>query len=69
MKRCTVASGLKVDAWVAFARTGNPRTAALPDWQPYTVACRSTMLLDTACRAVDAPYETERRFWADAPGT
>jgi para-nitrobenzyl esterase len=54
------------DAWVAFARTGSPRTAALQDWEPYTVAGRSTMLLDTACRAVDAPYETERRFWANA---
>jgi hypothetical protein len=29
-------------------------------------ARRSTMLLDTACRAVHAPYETERRFWEDA---
>jgi para-nitrobenzyl esterase len=54
------------DAWVAFARTGSPRTAALPDWEPYTAARRSTMLLDMSCRAVDAPYETERRFWADA---
>ena len=54
------------DAWVAFARTGNPRTAALPDWEPYTAARRTTMLLDTACRAVDAPYETERRFWEHA---
>ena len=54
------------DAWVAFARTGSPRTAALPDWEPYAAARRSTMLLDTSCRAVDAPYETERRFWAEA---
>jgi para-nitrobenzyl esterase len=54
------------DAWVAFARTGSPRTAALPDWAPYTAARRSTMLLDMSCRAVDAPYETERRFWAEA---
>jgi para-nitrobenzyl esterase len=54
------------DAWVAFARTGSPRTVALPDWKPYTAGTRSTMLLDTSCSAVDAPYETERRFWADA---
>jgi para-nitrobenzyl esterase len=54
------------DAWVAFARTGSPRTAALADWEPYTAARRSTMLLDAACQAVDAPYETERRFWEDA---
>jgi para-nitrobenzyl esterase len=54
------------DAWVAFARRGNPGTPALPDWEPYTAARRSTMLLDMTCRAVDAPYETERRFWEDA---
>jgi para-nitrobenzyl esterase len=54
------------DAWVAFARTGSPHTAALPDWEPYTAGRRSTMLLGTSCHAVDAPYETERRFWADA---
>jgi para-nitrobenzyl esterase len=52
------------DAWVAFARTGSPRTHDLPDWEPYTPERRSTMLLDTSCRAVDAPYEAERRFWA-----
>src|SRR5207248_4668231 len=23
------------DAWIAFARTGCPRTAQLPDWEPY----------------------------------
>ena len=57
------------DAWIAFARTGSPRTTHLPDWVPYTAARRSTMLLDTSCRAVDAPFETERRFWADARGS
>jgi para-nitrobenzyl esterase len=54
------------DAWVAFARTGSPRTGALRDWEPYTAARRSTMLLDRECRTVDAPYEVERRFWSDA---
>jgi para-nitrobenzyl esterase len=54
------------DAWIAFARTGSPHTAALSNWEPYAAARRSTMLLGTSCRAVDAPYETERRIWADA---
>lgn len=57
------------DAWIAFARTGSPRTAALADWEPYTADRRSTMLLGTSCHAADAPYETERRFWADARTT
>jgi para-nitrobenzyl esterase len=54
------------DAWIAFARTGSPSTPGLPDWDPYTAGRRSTMLLGTSCRAVDAPYEAERHFWADA---
>ena len=52
------------DAWVAFARTGSPQTAALADWEPYTVPRRCTMVLGTDCAAVDAPREAERRFWA-----
>ncbi len=53
------------DAWLAFARTGNPATAALPDWEPDTAARRCTMLLGMTSGPVDAPFETERRFWAD----
>jgi para-nitrobenzyl esterase len=57
------------DAWIAFARTGSPRTSALPDWEPYSIPRRSTMLLGTSSRAVDAPYEPERRVWASPAGT
>ena len=51
-------------AWAAFARTGSPQTPALPDWEPYTVPRRRTMLLGTSCGFVDAPREEERHFWA-----
>jgi para-nitrobenzyl esterase len=51
------------DAWIAFARTGNPQTPALAGWQPYTAAGRSTMLLGAACGSVKAPFEAERRLW------
>jgi para-nitrobenzyl esterase len=54
------------DAWVAFARTGSPRTAALPGWEPYAVPRRCTMRLDAASAQEDAPYEAERRFWETA---
>jgi para-nitrobenzyl esterase len=53
------------DAWIAFARTGSPKTAALPGWEPYTASRRCTMLLGATSGPVDAPYEAERRFWAD----
>ena len=51
------------DAWLAFARSGCPRTASLPDWSPYSVPQRCTMELGLTSAAVDAPYEAERRFW------
>ena len=54
---------LMQDAWVAFARTGSPRTRDLAGWEPYTAARRTTMLLGTTTGSVDAPNEAERRFW------
>jgi para-nitrobenzyl esterase len=51
------------DAWIAFARTGNPQTPALADWTPYTASRRTTMLLGATCGSVDAPFEPERRLW------
>jgi para-nitrobenzyl esterase len=50
------------DAWVSFARTGNPSCASLGDWPPYC-ADRSTMILDKDCRVVQAAFEEERRVW------
>ena len=60
---------LMQDAWVAFARTGSPRTQDLPDWDAYSAHRRRTMILGTSCGAVDAPFEQERRFWATHAGT
>lgn len=37
-------------AWIAFARTGNPNHAGLPDWTPYSADTRPTMIFDTDCR-------------------
>jgi para-nitrobenzyl esterase len=51
------------DAWIAFARTGNPQTSALAGWQPYTSGRRSTMLLGSSCGPVDAPFDADRRLW------
>ena len=35
------------DAWIAFARSGNPITSSLPKWNPYTTDKGATMLFDT----------------------
>jgi para-nitrobenzyl esterase len=52
-----------MDAWIAFARTGHPATAALPAWPAYTVDRRATMVFDESVTLVDAPLDAERAVW------
>jgi para-nitrobenzyl esterase len=52
------------DAWIAFARTGNPATEHLPPWPAYEPSHRTTMIFGEEVAAVDAPYEPERAFWS-----
>ena len=51
------------DAWVAFARHGDPGHDGLPPWPRYEPTRRATMLLGDECAVVDRPYEDERAFW------
>lgn len=39
-------------AWVNFARTGNPTVAGQPEWKPYTRDNGNTMIFDTESRLV-----------------
>ena len=55
------------DAWLAFARTGNPSTDALGAWPTYDGSRRSTMILDAETRVEDAPLEAERAYWDGRP--
>jgi len=55
------------DAWIAFARGGDPNHDGLPNWPRYERTRRSTMLLGRECGVVDAPYEAERAFWDPLP--
>ncbi len=50
------------DAWVAFARNGNPSTDALP-WPSFETTHRKTMILDRVRRVEEQPREEERRCW------
>ena len=50
------------DAWIAFARTGNPGCESIGKWSPYGDS-RTTMILDRECRLENAPYEDERSVW------
>lgn len=42
-------AGRMSDAWLAFARTGNPNVASLPAWPQYDSRKRATMFFDNEC--------------------
>jgi para-nitrobenzyl esterase len=52
-----------MDAWLSFARTGNPSTLGAGDWIPYDSDRRATMIFDRKTQLEDAPYEEERSAW------
>jgi para-nitrobenzyl esterase len=56
------------DAWLAFARSGDPSHPGIGDWPAYDTTRRATMVLDRECRVELAPREPERAFWDSLPG-
>ena len=52
-----------MDAWIAFARSGDPTHPELPDWPTYDARTRVTMLFDQNCERCDAPLDAERAAW------
>ncbi len=55
------------EAFIAFARTGNPNCAAIPRWTPYDLRTRKTMVFNTPSRLVDDPRGAERRLFEKVP--
>jgi len=49
------------EAWLAFARTGNPATSALPAWPAYDADRRATMVFNAESRVVEDPYANVRK--------
>lgn len=55
------------EAFLAFAKTGNPNTAAIPAWAPYDLERRPTMIFDVETRMENDPRADERRLFQTAP--
>jgi len=55
------------EAFLAFAKTGDPNCAAIPRWEPYTLARRQTMVFNTPSQLVDDPRGAERRLFEKVP--
>ncbi|MGB3807242.1 MAG: carboxylesterase family protein [Erythrobacter sp.] len=51
---------LMADAWIAFARSGNPNTPVLPQWPAYDTRTRATMIFDVDPEIVHDPDGEER---------
>jgi len=55
------------EAYIAFARNGNPNNAMIPDWRPYEVPRRATMAFDIKSTLFDDPRGEERQFFSQVP--
>ena len=54
------------DAWVQFARTGNPNHKGMADWPIFTREAGPTMLFDTPSRALRNPDRAEQASMGNA---
>ncbi len=54
-------------AFAQFARTGVPMDVRLPEWRPYTLPERGTMVIDIEPRMQNDPRGAERRLFDKVP--
>ncbi len=55
------------DAWLAFAKSGDPSCASVGTWRAYDETSRHTMVFGAATKLEGAPRDEERRAWDAAP--
>jgi para-nitrobenzyl esterase len=56
-------SGIMMDTWIAFAKTGNPNNVSIPLVLPYQTGKRASIIFDKEVKVVDDPYGQERAAW------
>ncbi len=55
-------------AWVAFAKTGDPNTAEIPQWPAYDTTTRPTMIFDSEVTVKNDPLVELRTLWDQLHG-
>lgn len=55
------------EALLAFARTGNPSHKGIPEWKPYTLEKRETLVFNEKSALAFDPRGGERRLYARVP--
>jgi para-nitrobenzyl esterase len=55
------------DAWLAFAKNGNPTHSGLPEWRPYEKTDRNVMRFDTESVLEKDPHGDIRNQWDNVP--
>jgi para-nitrobenzyl esterase len=56
-----------MDAWLAFAKSGDPSHPGIPRWPRYAPPERLTLELGDPCRVLEAPCEAQRLALSELP--
>jgi para-nitrobenzyl esterase len=56
-----------MDAWLAFAKSGDPSHPGIPRWPRYAPPARLTLEIDDPCRVLEAPCEAQRLAFSETP--
>ena len=54
-----------MDAWLAFAKNGNPNHDGIPEWPVYDLEKRSTIFFGKEIEVIEKPFEKERAGWEE----
>lgn len=63
------ASDQLMGAFLAMARTGTPQHPGLPEWRPYRIPARETMIFGETTQMARDPRGVERQLFATVPFT
>ncbi|HXS94992.1 MAG TPA: carboxylesterase/lipase family protein [Candidatus Limnocylindrales bacterium] len=55
------------EAYIAFAKTGNPNNSKIPHWPAYDLTNRATMVFDKVSKVVNDPRSEPRKMFSQVP--